>query len=66
MSDISAKYMIPKGLISCPDCGQVYGHHNTLVEVESELCKPCFIKRGFVDSPVYVKADIFIRDYLNI
>lgn len=39
-------YMIPYEYISCPGCGQVYGHHNTKVDLNSEECSKCAKDRG--------------------
>lgn len=64
MYNIHPKYGVPREEISCPDCGQIYGHHNTKVDVESELCGPCAKKDG-IDPSNFVSADDFISNLLT-
>lgn len=33
--DKITKYGVPRKYVSCPGCGQIYGHHNT------EVCENC-------------------------
>ena len=41
MYNIDKKYRIPVDEISCPGCGQKYGHHNTKVDLISQECSSC-------------------------
>lgn len=59
-----AKGGYPRDEISCPECGYLYGHHNTLVDMESEFCLPCAKKRGF-DNIDPVSAQVFIAYLLQ-
>lgn len=38
---IDKKYQVPIEEISCPGCGQRYGHHNTKVDIHSQECSSC-------------------------
>lgn len=61
---IDKKYGVPVEQISCPGCGQKYGHHNTKVDLNSQECSTCAKERG---EPVeLVSAKIFIEDILDI
>ena len=61
--EIDKKYNVPKDMISCPGCGQRYGHHNTKVDTESEECSSCVKQAGY-DNINLVDADTFIRSIL--
>lgn len=39
--DIAKKYGVPRKYVSCPGCGQMYGHHNTKVCSYCEECSKC-------------------------
>ena len=38
---IDKKYGIPVDEISCPGCGRKYGHHKTMVDINSQECSKC-------------------------
>lgn len=61
---IDKKYGIPVEEISCPGCGQKYGHHKTKVDVISQECSKCAKDRG--DDVKLVSAETFIEEYLDI
>ena len=78
MSDdtIIEKWGLPRDIVSCPACGQLYGHHKTKVCKMCEECGPCCKKRGqcaphYKDSkteiaaqpPQFVAADTFVRSH---
>ncbi len=67
MTEIDKEYLIPIDDISCPNCGRRYGHHNSLVETNTELCKPCFIKKpsSYNIKPKYVTGQKFIHFILD-
>jgi len=46
MCDIDKKYGVPREEISCPSCGQKYGHHKTKVDTNTQECVPCAKLRG--------------------
>jgi hypothetical protein len=60
MNEYNSKYELPTKDCSCPDCGRVYGHHNTLVDEEHELCSVCSKERGYKDIK-FVPAPYFIN-----
>ena len=64
MCNIDKKYLIPLKEISCPSCGQRYGHHNTKVDKISEECSKC-ARRRYV-SVELISADDFIQSILGI
>lgn len=57
------EYLVPKKMISCPGCGQRYGHHNTKVDLNSEECSSCCKLFGRKDTN-YVDAKVFIEEYI--
>jgi len=58
MYDIIEKYGMPREHVSCPGCGQVYGHHNTKVCKNCEECSLCCMCK----TPNLVKAEQFIKE----
>lgn len=62
--DIDKKYGVPVENISCPGCGQKYGHHNTKVDVNTEECSKCAKDRGGELNLVTAKE--FIEETLEI
>lgn len=63
--NIDKKYGVPVELISCPGCGQKYGHHNTKVDTISEECSSC-VKQYQRDEFDFVSAKDFIENFLEI
>lgn len=60
---IDKKYGVPVEEISCPGCGQKYGHHNTKVDLNSQECSSCAKERG---EPVeLITAKEFIEKILG-
>lgn len=41
MYDIIEKYGLPRKYVSCPGCGQLYGHHNTKGCLNCAECSKC-------------------------
>jgi len=64
MYNIDKIYGIPVEEISCPGCGQRYGHHNTKVDINSEECSSCAKRFGYTPIEL-VSAKEFIEDYLD-
>lgn len=62
MNDIVKKYGLPRKEVSCPSCGQLYGHHNTLVDEISEECAPC--ARVYKKPMRLVDVDTFMREVI--
>lgn len=62
---IDKVYGVPLGYISCPSCGQRYGHHNTKVDVFSEECSSCVKNSSRTDAVEFVTADVFIQRCLG-
>lgn len=60
---ISKKYRVPLEEISCPGCGQIYGHHNTKVDLNSSECSTCVRYRN--DKTDFVTAKEFIENILG-
>lgn len=56
--NIHPKWRLPREDISCPECGQVYGHHKTMVETSTELCSACVRKIGAGGK--FISAEEFI------
>ena len=57
MYEIDYKYGIPVEYISCPGCGQKYGHHNTKVDIVSQECSSCakkYKKVELIDAHEYI------------
>jgi len=54
-------YPVPKEMISCPACGQRYGHHNTKVCKNCEECSKCCM----CEEQKFVPAKQFIEDWLK-
>lgn len=65
MYNIDEKYVVLVKDISCPGCGQKYGHHNTKVDINSEECSKCAKDLGYKDVEL-VKSDKFIEEFLEI
>lgn len=61
---MNKKYGVPNKEISCPSCGQVYGHHNTKVDINSEECSKCATDMAFENIKL-VSATEFIEKYLG-
>ena len=59
---IDKKYLIPLEEISCPGCGQKYGHHNTKVDIVSQECSKCCKSRD--EEVEMVSAKFFIESVL--
>lgn len=66
MYDINKKYGIPVEEISCPGCGQKYGHHNTKVDINSQECSACAKEFRRVKDLDLVSAKEFIENILEI
>jgi hypothetical protein len=64
MYTIDKKYLVPVEEISCPGCGQKYGHHNTNVDLISQECSKCCKSRD--DVVEMVSAKFFIESILEI
>ena len=62
--NIDKKYGVPVEHISCPGCGQKYGHHNTKVDLNSQECSSCAKERG--GELNLVSAKDFIENILEI
>lgn len=64
--DIDKKYGVPVKEISCPGCGQKYGHHNTKVDVNTQECSSC--AKEFHDKKTLnlISAKEFIENNLGI
>lgn len=58
------KYGVPKEEISCPGCGQVYGHHNTKVDINSQECSKCAENSEYPDIEL-MEADKYITEVLG-
>ena len=62
---IDKKYGIPIKEISCPGCGQKYGHHNTNVDLNTEECSSCAKERGgdlnLVSSKYFIESILGIK-----
>lgn len=56
------KYGVPKEEVSCPGCGQIYGHHNTKVDVNSQECSTC--AKDYEDKEL-IDAQDFITNVLG-
>lgn len=65
MYNIDKKYRVPIEEISCPGCGQKYGHHNTKVDTISEECSAC-VKEWERTEFNLVDAKYFIENILEI
>lgn len=61
---IDKTYGVPLSEISCPGCGQKYGHHNTKVDVVTQECSSCVKERGG-DQDDLVTAQDFIENTLG-
>jgi len=64
MDNIDKKYGVPVKEISCPACGQKYGHHNTKVDKISEECSKCAKKFEYKNIKL-VSAEDFIQKTLG-
>lgn len=62
--NIDKKYGVPLEEISCPGCGQKYGHHNTKVDLNTQECSSCAKERGVKLNLVTVQY--FIETILEI
>jgi hypothetical protein len=60
MDDIVERYGLPRKYVSCPVCGQVYGHHNTGVCSVCEECSTCCTCED--DDRDIESADQFVRN----
>ena len=65
MYSIDKDYMIPIEEISCPGCGQKYGHHNTKVDIKSEECSACAKEFRESKELELVEASYFIEQVLG-
>lgn len=64
MYEIDEKYGVPLKEISCPGCGQRYGHDDTGVDMNSEECADCVEQFGYKDVEL-VSASYFIESILG-
>lgn len=64
MYEIDEKYRVPVEEISCPCCGQRYGHDGTGVDLNSEECSECVEEYGYEDVRL-VSAEDFIENVLG-
>ena len=62
--NIDKKYGVPVEEISCPGCGQKYGHHNTKVDINTQECSSCAKERG--EELNLTSAKDFIENILEI
>lgn len=62
--DIDREYGIPLKEISCPSCGQKYGHHGTIVDLNSNECSSCVKEFGYKDTD-FVDGEYFIEEILG-
>lgn len=62
---IDKKYQIPIEEISCPGCGQRYGHHNTKVDLNSQECSSCAKEFRRKDQIKLVDVSYFIERVLG-
>lgn len=62
--NIDKTYGVPKEDISCPSCGQRYGHHNTLVDANSQECSKCAKEQNYKKQNL-MSACIFITTVLG-
>lgn len=62
--NIDSEYMVPMKYISCPGCGQKYGHHNTKVDIISQECSSCVKQWGYEEFDL-VPASEFISIILD-
>jgi len=61
--EISKKWGVPVEEVSCPDCGLQYGHHNTKVDIISEMCSVCVKERGYTKVNL-VEAEEYVSKML--
>jgi hypothetical protein len=61
--DIDETYMVPMELISCPGCGERYGHNGTKVDMISAECSECVDRMCYVENEL-INADEFIHTIL--
>lgn len=66
MYNIDKTYLVPVEEISCPGCGQKYGHHNTKVDIHSEECSSCAKEFRNEKDIELVSAKDFIENILEI
>ena len=61
MHDIIKKYGLPREHVSCPSCGQLFGHHNTKVCLNCEECSKCCscAKKDFVSVEKFISESEF-------
>ncbi len=64
MSEIDEKYRLPLKEISCPGCGQRYGHDDTDVDMDSGECSECVERFGYKVTQL-VSAEYFIEKVLG-
>lgn len=62
--DIDRKYGVPLEEISCPGCGQRYGHHKTKVDTVSQECSTCAKEQGYKTVEL-MDADRYIQEVLG-
>lgn len=58
---IDKKYRVPIEEISCPGCGQRYGHHNTKVCEECAECSTCC----WCDDKTLISPEEFIEEVIG-
>lgn len=64
MYNIDKTYGVPIEEISCPGCGEKYGHHNTTVDVTSGECSDCVKTIGY-EYVELVNAEYYIKEVLG-
>lgn len=57
-------YGVPDKYVSCPGCGDLYGHNGTKVDLLSEECSDCVEEYGYKEVDL-VEAKFFIEDVLG-
>lgn len=54
-------FPLDKEYTICPGCGCQYGHHNTLVDIETEECSTCCKKMNYQNTNL-----ILAKDFISI
>lgn len=65
---IDKVYGVPTKEISCPGCGQKYGHHRTKVDTISQECSACvnefkYKKVDLVDAKYFIEEILGYKPY---
>lgn len=57
-------YGVPDKYITCPGCGQIYGHDDTKVDTISQECSECVVTFGYKEVDL-MDAKNYIEDVLG-